>query len=128
MQYILVRVVDCYAARDLLRWFVTPKKVPGTLTIHNVMVSEQGKSIITRKLSCYEDCCWNATTFKPVYPRVAPCKTHSEWTKWTKTELYNEKVHKKLEKKRVELAEKDREEELKRIQKRDERTVSELKI
>ena len=114
VKYILVRVADCYACRDLLKYLVSPRKVPGTLQIHNIVIAEEGRSIVTRRISCFNDCCWDSKHFKPVLPPRLPCKTHSEWTKPTTVELYTPAIIKKLEDKRLEMEEKERQDAVKR--------------
>lgn len=101
IKYILVPLVETYACRDLLEWFVTPKKVSGTMQVHDVMVLEHGRSIAVRRMSCFKPCCWDPVKLEPVQPQ-RQCQTN-ELCVWAKAELYNPQVYAKLDKKRKKI-------------------------
>ena len=96
IHYLLVPVADVLACRDLLNWFVTPRKVPGTMKVHNVMVDEPGVSILVRRLSCYEACCWDAPNARPVLPQ-RDC-VFAPWGNWVRHILFTPAIYEKLKK------------------------------
>lgn len=100
MNYILVPVEDVYKTREMMQWFVTPRKVHGTMLVHNVMVDEPGVSILVRRISCYDACCWDDDKQEPV-KQITNCQ-HGKYGNWARNVLYTPAVYAKLQKKEEE--------------------------
>lgn len=101
VHYILVPLELTYRARELLAWLVTPKRVPGTMTLHDVMCISPSSTLAVRRMACYEDCCWDEETLNPRVPQ-RNCVT-DERCHWGTAELFNESVLKKLDEKRRQI-------------------------
>lgn len=105
VHYLLVPIEDTYRCREMLAWFVTPKRVPGTMKFHDIMVLKQSSTITVRKMACYStECCWDDENMGPRNPQL-PCSTHEE-CRWGIAELFDADVLKRLETTRKDIEKK----------------------
>lgn len=104
VHYILVPIEESFRARELLEWLITPRKVPGTMKVHNVMIGEAGRSIFIRAVSCYSECCWTKDTLRPRLPQIA-CKEHRGGD-WAEVTIFTPEILAKLDAKRREAEKK----------------------
>lgn len=101
VHYILVPVEDTYRCRELLAWFVSPRRVVGTMQVHDVMCTEPSRAIAVRKMACYQECCWDEEACGPRVPQQR-CTT-SELCHWGTAVLYDANVLKKLADKKKQI-------------------------
>lgn len=101
VNYILVPIEETFRAREMLEWLTTPKKIPGTMKVHNVMLGEAGTSIFVRAVSCFSECCWSKEKLRPRLPQIA-CQQDRRGD-WAEVTLFTPDILAKLDAKRREI-------------------------
>lgn len=74
------------------------------MQVHDVMVDEPGVSILVRRMSCYDVCCWDNTKLEPVMRNV-DCSNGVQGN-WAHNVLFNPEIYRKLAAKKVEFEKK----------------------